>query len=192
MVKKIKVLGLHLSPRRDGTSKRLLDSFGQGVTEAGADFSLLAISDYQNLSGCQECGACNTDGICAIKDDMEVFNQALENTERVIVATSLFFYDVPAQGKAVIDRCQAFWARRYLLGQFKGGKPNTKGFLLAVGATKGNDLFVPVTLSVKYFFDALAYPKTFGTLFYRRLEEPTSLTTAHLLEAKTAGVNFAQ
>ncbi|MDR1051598.1 MAG: NAD(P)H-dependent oxidoreductase [Deltaproteobacteria bacterium] len=191
MGRKIKVCGLHLSPRAKGTSGRLLESFGLGVVDAGADFSVLSVADHPDVGGCRECGACEKEGVCAVKDDMSHFYKAFEKAERLVVATSLFFYDVPAQGKAVVDRGQAFWSRRYRLGRNRDGKPGARGFLLAVGATKGKDLFVPVTLSIKYFFDALAYPKQFDTLFYRSAEEPESLTPEHLLEARAAGRNFA-
>jgi multimeric flavodoxin WrbA len=180
-----------LSPNPTGTSKTLLDKFGSGVMEAGVGFSILTISDFKNLSGCVECGACRKTGQCQISDDMEVFYQAFEVASRIVVASSLFFYDVPAQGKAVIDRSQAFWSRRYLLNQNKDGRPGSKGFLLAVGATKGKDLFNPVTLSVKYFFDALAFPRTFGTLFFRSIEVPEDLNEEQLLQTKGAGYEFA-
>jgi multimeric flavodoxin WrbA len=187
----INVLGLHLSPRTDGTSWHLLEHFKRGVQETEAKFTVLSVAEFSRISGCQECGSCYLDGECAIRDDMEVFYRALERANRVVVATSLFFYDVPAQGKAVIDRAQAFWSRRYRLGQHKDGRPGVKGFLLAVGATKGKDLFTPVSLSVKYFFDALAYPKDFGTLFYRSVEEPNQLSQEQIRAAKEAGYHFA-
>jgi multimeric flavodoxin WrbA len=122
---------------------------------------------------------------------MEVFYQAFETAFKIVVASPLFFYDVPSQGKAVIDRSQALWSKRYILGENKEGRKGTRGFLLAVGATKGKDLFTPITLSVKYFFDALAFPRTFGTLFLRNLERPSDITEEQYLEAKAAGFEFA-
>ncbi|MDR2367320.1 MAG: flavodoxin family protein [Deltaproteobacteria bacterium] len=190
MAKVSKVLGLHLSPNQKGTSKVLLDKFAQGVIEAGSEYSMLSISNYSNLSGCVECGSCSKTGQCQISDDMEVFYQAFDENNKIVVASSLFFYDVPAQGKAVIDRSQAYWSRRYLLGQNQKGKEGAKGFLLAVGATKGKDLFTPVSLSVKYFFDALAFPKTFGTLFFKSLEGPSDISDEQFLQARAAGFEF--
>jgi multimeric flavodoxin WrbA len=168
----------------------LLDKFANGVVEAGSEFTLLSISDYPNLSGCVACGACSKTGQCRITDDMEVFYQAFDENVKIVVASSLFFYDVPAQGKAVIDRSQAYWSRRYVLGQNQTGKEGAKGFLLAVGATKGKDLFTPVSLSVKYFFDALAFPKKFGTLFFKSLEGPADISEEQFLQTRAAGFEF--
>jgi hypothetical protein len=105
---------------------------------------------------------------------MDELYPLLAAARNIVVATSLYFYDVPARGKALIDRSQALWARRYVLNQ-EMSKPDGRGFLLALGATKGDNLFVPVSLSIKYFFDALGLPKTFETLFFRGLDKPGDL-----------------
>ena len=70
------------------------------------------------------------------------------------LASPIFFYNVSAQAKAMIDRTQALWSRRYVLKQDFPGGPR-QGVLLAVGATKGRLLFVGTRLTAKYFFDAL-------------------------------------
>ncbi|MDR3204844.1 MAG: flavodoxin family protein [Deltaproteobacteria bacterium] len=190
MTQSIDILGLHLSPRRGGTSRVVLDYFLKGAKNAGASTEVVSVSEFEPIQGCLECGACNHKGECAVEDDMSKVYRAFEATKKIVVSTSLFFYDVPAQGKALIDRSQAFWARRYVLGQHKNGRPGAKGFLIAVGATKGKDLFLPVTLSVRYFFDSLAYPKDFGTLFFRKLESPSDLTAEQLQEVEAAGEAF--
>ncbi|MDR1656208.1 MAG: flavodoxin family protein [Deltaproteobacteria bacterium] len=187
-----KVLGVHFSPKRQGSSWVLLEEFGQGVREAGADFEIVSVIDAKNLQGCQECGSCNADGQCAIDDDMNIFYRAFEGVKRLVVSTPIFFYDVPSQGKAVIDRSQAYWARRYVLGRNREGLEGAQGFLLGVGATRGKDLFMPVTLSIKYFFDALAFPKIFDTLFFRKIETPAALTQEQRFAARSAGLAFAK
>lgn len=186
------VLGLHLSPRRKGSSWMLLEEFGQGVREAGRDFKTVSVAETGFIHGCQECNACNVDGNCVIHDDMDVFYKAFEGVNRIVVATPIFFYDIPAQGKAVIDRSQAYWSRRYVLGRNREGIDGAKGFLLAVGATRGKDLFMPAGLCVKYFFDALAFPKIFESLYFRKIETPAALTKEQLLSARLAGAAFAK
>jgi multimeric flavodoxin WrbA len=186
------VLGLHFSPRLQGSSKALLDEFGLGVAEAGLGFRTLSVAEVGPISGCRECGSCNTDGQCVVRDDMDVFYEAFESAAMVVVATPVFFYDIPAQGKAVIDRSQACWARRYVLGRYREGREGARGFLLGVGATRGKDLFMPATLAIKYFFDALALPKIFDTLFFRKIETPAALTREQLLSARAAGAAFAK
>ncbi|MDR3154874.1 MAG: flavodoxin family protein [Deltaproteobacteria bacterium] len=188
----VKILGLHMSPRTEGTSALLLEKFAQGAERAGASVEVISVSRL-DIKGCQECGHCSEAGICAIDfDDMSVIYSAWESATRIVISTPVFFYDMPSQGKAVLDRSQAFWSRRYVLGQNKDGVPGAKGFLLAVGATKGKDLFVPVTLAVKYLFDAIAFPKTFPVLSFRQVETPDKFTAEQLAEAEKAGFEFGQ
>ncbi|MDR2459191.1 MAG: flavodoxin family protein [Deltaproteobacteria bacterium] len=188
----VKILGLHLSPRKEGSSALLLTKFAEGAQDAGAKLDILSIADL-DVKGCQACGGCSKNGVCIIDfDDMNQIYEAWETYERIVIASSVFFYDLPSQGKAVLDRSQAFWSRRYVLGMHKDGKPNTKGFLLTVGATKGKDLFVPITLAVKYMFDAIAFPKSFPVLAFRKIENPESFSQEQLLEAKKAGYEFAK
>jgi multimeric flavodoxin WrbA len=169
-----------------------LEEFGQGVREAGLEFKTLSVAETGTIHGCVECGSCGTDGNFVIHDDMRLFYEAFEGVTRIVVSTPVFFYDIPAQGKAVIDRAQAYWSRRYVLGRHREGLEGAKGFLLAVGATRGKDLFLPAGLAIKYFFDALAFPKIFDSLYFRKIEKPTDLTREQLLSAKMAGTAFAK
>ena len=80
----------------------------------------------------------------------------LDVAQAVILSTPIFFYNVPAQAKALIDRTQACWAARFLKkGRDRSRYEGGKGYLIAVGATKGQNLFQGVELTAKYFFDAM-------------------------------------
>ena len=108
----------------------------------------------KKISPCMEIYHCFKDGTCPIKDDMQELYDKLLAADVVALASPIFFYNVSAQAKAMIDRTQALWARRYVLKQdFPGG--DRQGVLLAVGATQGRLLFVGTRLTAKYFFDAI-------------------------------------
>ena len=62
--------------------------------------------------------------------------------------------DLTAQAKALIDRSQALWARKYVLKQ-KPPNGTRKGAFIAVGATKGDKLFEGSILTVRYFFNTI-------------------------------------
>ncbi|MDR2339484.1 MAG: flavodoxin family protein [Deltaproteobacteria bacterium] len=187
----VEILGLHLSPRKNGSSWALLRSFLDGAESKGAKTSFLSVTAL-NIKGCHGCNACNETGICIIEDDdMGQIYKAWEGAKRIVISSPIFFYDMPSQGKAVLDRSQAFWSRRYVMGQNKEDIPGAKGFLLAVGATKGKELFTPISLAVKYLFDSIAFPKKFGMLAYRQIEGPKNLTPEQLAEVRQAGEDFA-
>jgi multimeric flavodoxin WrbA len=149
----MKVLGLYGSPRREGNSEVLMKAFLQGAAETGAAVEEIFLRE-QKISPCMEIYHCFKDGTCPIKDDMRGVYDKLLEADVVALASPVFFYSVSAQAKAMIDRTQALWARRYVLkDDFPGG--NRQGVLLSTGATRGRLLFVGSRLVAKYFFDAI-------------------------------------
>jgi protein-tyrosine-phosphatase len=87
----------------------------------------------------------------------------------IVMATPVFFYGPTAQMKALIDRTQALWARRYVHKLADPGRKRRHGFLLSLGATRGKNLFDGVKLTAKYFFDAVG-ANFEGSLTYRQIE----------------------
>jgi hypothetical protein len=187
------ILSLHLSPNQGGNSDAMLAAFAQGAAETGLEVARFSVAG-RRVEPCLGCNACESTGRCVISDDMDDLYPLLAAARNVVVSTSIYFYDVPAKGKALIDRAQALWCRRYFLNDTDMLKPDGRGFLLALGATKGENLFVPVSLSIRYFFDALGLPKTFETLFFRGLEKPGDLTRQPDLVTglREAGLGFGR
>ena len=109
--------------------------------------------DKLKINPCREYYTCLNDGNCAIRDDMDAIYPRLLEAEGIIVASPIFFYSVSAQLKILIDRCQALWARKYVLKQKM--TPGRKGAFIGVGATKGEKLFEGSILTIKYFFKAI-------------------------------------
>jgi multimeric flavodoxin WrbA len=149
----MKVLGILGSPRRGGNSETLLDAFLQGAVQGGAAVEKVALRELK-ISPCLEIYHCFKDGTCPIKDDMRELYDKLLSAEVVALASPVFFYGLSAQAKAMIDRTQALWSRRYVLKQEFPGPPR-QGVLLCTGATKGRLLFVGCRLTARYFFDAI-------------------------------------
>ncbi|MDO8568788.1 MAG: flavodoxin family protein [Dehalococcoidales bacterium] len=149
----MKVLGIMGSPRVGGNTDLLLDEALRGAESQQTDVEKLVV-DKLKIAPCREYYGCLRDGNCVIRDDMDSIYPKLVAADRIIIASPIFFYGVSAQLKALIDRCQALWARKYILKQKIGGA-NRKGAFIAVGATKGENLFAGSILTVKYFFKAI-------------------------------------
>ena len=164
----MKVLGIMGSPRRQSNTEMLLDKALEGAKEAGAEVEKVLISKLK-ISPCLEIYACFKDGNCTIKDDMQPLYKKLLEADHIIFASPIFFYGVTSQAKAVIDRCQALWARRHVLGMGKEDKRERRGLFISVGATRGEKLFDGAILTVKYFFDAIGV-KYFGDLLVRGID----------------------
>jgi len=166
----VKILGIYGSPRKGGNSEVVLDRVLEGAAAAGAEVKTVHVRDLK-MSGCLECGACEKEGNCVVKDDMQKVYPLLEEADVIVLASPIFFYGLSAQAKAVVDRAQALWSRRMLKkprSQWKNHESGT-GYLVAVGATKGKNLFEGVKYVAKYFFDAMDMDYE-GGLFYKGLE----------------------
>jgi multimeric flavodoxin WrbA len=165
----MKVLGVMGSPRKQSNTEILLDKALEGAREAGAEVEKVAVSKLR-ISPCLEIYACFKDGNCAIKDDMQSLYVKLLEADHIIFASPIFFYGITSQAKAIIDRCQALWARRHVLGMGKDDKRERRGVFISVGATQGKKLFDGAVLTLKYFFNAIGV-KYSGDLLVRGIDD---------------------
>jgi multimeric flavodoxin WrbA len=171
-----------------------LDKVLEGAGSAGAEIEKIYIRKL-TISGCQECGGCDQTGECVISDDMDSIYPLLWESDIVVLSSPIFFYGITSQAKALIDRSQALWSKRVLEKTPEQRKQydHGRGYFVAVGATKGKNLFEGVQLTAKYFFDALDKNYEDGLFFRavegkgRIIEHPTALK-----EAFDFGVNMVR
>ena len=185
------ILGVYMSPRKGGNTDQLMDEFLRGAREAGAETRSIIVRDLK-IKACIECGSCDENGECILKDDMQDLYPILVGAEKVAAAIPIFFYGAPAHAKALIDRCQALWNRIRLDPTLK--RPDGRGFFIGVGATKGQNLFEGTVLCFKYWLDAMGLPLTMDSLEYRQVESKGAITEhpTALKEAYEAGRRFAE
>jgi multimeric flavodoxin WrbA len=184
----MKVIGISGSPRRGGNTETLLKEVLRGAEEAGAETRLFILS-RMNIAPCRHCDGCLAEGECVVKDDMWLIYPEIESLDALVLASPIFFYGVTAQTKAMIDRCQAFWNRKYILKR-RIATEKRKGVFISVGGTKFPDLFDHAKATVKNFFLTIdvAY---WGELLFPSVdrkgeikEHPTAMKDAYLLGKK--------
>lgn len=163
-------IGFNGSPRKNGNSEFLLTRFMAELSHLGVHTRVIDVGRTR-IEPCREIAKCEREGVCAIRDEMtsEIYGQ-LRSADIVVIASPIFFYGVSAQLKALIDRCQALWVRRYMHKVLDPRHAVRRGFVLAAGATKGKKLFDGVLLTARYFFDAISATPA-GSLTYRQIEE---------------------
>ena len=163
------VLGLQGSPRKKGNTFFLLSAFMAAVEKLGAQTRIIDVAQ-KNIIPCREYVVCEKKGYCPIDDDLKTeIYPLIRRAEVVVLASPIFFYNMTAQLKAVVDRCQTFWARKYKLKLSDPAKKTKRGFFLSVGATRGKNLFEGMQLTAQYFFDAID-AQFAGSLTYRGIE----------------------
>ena len=190
----MKILGLSTSPRIGGNTDLLLDQVLKSATSQEAETEKICINKL-NIRPCQECNGCFKTGRCVIKDDFQIIYDKLLECDRLVLAAPIYFMNMCAQAKIVVDRCQCLWARKYILKEPLFPAPPAiprKAAVISVGATKGENLFDCLKQSLKYFFDVLEIESA-DYLTYRRIDEkagilnhPTAIQEALELGKKIA------
>ncbi len=171
----MKVLGIAGSPRRGGNTDLLLTEVMKGAASKGAETKTIVL-DELTFAYCQHCDSCLKTGKCKIKDDMQMIYQELEQSDVIVLASPIQFMGITAQMKAMIDRCQSLWARKYVLKiPPLGDRKPRKGFFIAVGGRKIPSVFEPSLVIVKTFFRILdiAYA---GELLFPGVDEKGAIT----------------
>ena len=104
--KKMKILVITGSPRKNGNSNTLTDNFIKGANEAGHNVVRFD-SAFKNVHPCVACNKCGMNGQCVFKDDFEFIRNNIVDADAVVFATPMYYFGISAQIKAVIDRFYA-------------------------------------------------------------------------------------
>lgn len=112
----MKILGVVCSPREGGNTEILVREALQGAQDAGAETELVLVAG-KNIGPCIACGGCIEDGVCKTEDDMQPIYEQLQGADGIIFGTPVYFINVSAQAKAIIDRTYAFLRKGKLRGK---------------------------------------------------------------------------
>ena len=168
-------VGLQGSPRKKGSTDYLLARVMEELEVRGARVKIIDVP-RKDIRPCRGCGFCEKKGFCVIDDDDmagEIYG-LLREAEIVVTASPVFFYSVTAQLKALIDRSQALWSRKYRFRLADPLKQTRKGCVLSMGGSSGRQLFDGVSLVARFFFDAIDADFS-GSLYYRNIETPADI-----------------
>lgn len=179
-----KVLGLNGSPRAGGNTDLLLEQVMAGAASRGARTETLFARSLR-VEPCRHCDGCLKDGQCVIPDEMQQVYPKLREADVVVIASPVHFMGLTAQIKAIIDRCQALWAAKYVLKRPISPGRKRKGFFVGVGGTRLKELFEPSRATVKALFKSLDVDYA-GDLVFSGIDEkgaikehPTALSDAY-------------
>jgi multimeric flavodoxin WrbA len=153
------ILVFNGSPRKRGNTDLLLTKVEEGIQRCGYTAEHINLAQLV-IHPCTGCGSCKVEGQCVINDDMVGLYEKLDAAHRIVIGSPIYFYGVTAQTKAFIDRCQALWSRKYLLGAIKPEREHLRGYLVSVAATAGGKIFEGARLTVRYAFDAMDFTYT--------------------------------
>lgn len=154
-VSALKVLGIAGSPRRGGNTDLLLAEVLRGAESNGAAIKTIILCNLKYIP-CTHCDACQKTGNCKFQDDMQMVYQELAGADRIVLASPIQFLTVTAHMKAMIDRCQAMWSRKFILNSPPlSPVKKRKGLFVAVGGRMQANLFEPAQATIRIFFKTL-------------------------------------
>ncbi len=103
-----KIVVITGSPRKNGNSQVMTDAF---VTAAKAKGHTVTRFDAatMNLNGCHACETCYKTGkACSFDDDFNTIAPAILEADVIIFSMPVYWYSIPSQIKAVIDKMFSF------------------------------------------------------------------------------------
>ncbi len=115
----MKVLGIVCSPRIGGNTEILVNEALASAKELGSEVELITLAE-KNISFCDGCDSCTKTKKCKIEDDMQEVYLKLLEADGIIFGTPVYFWNVSAQAKALIDRTYVFREGRRLRNKVVG------------------------------------------------------------------------
>ena len=150
-----KVVALASSPSTGGNTDKLLAHFLRGAEDAGGRVHRIAVAELE-IEGWTPEVECPEGDSPQVEDDFDRVSQELVAADVIVVASPVYFRNVPAQLKALIDRSQCQWIRKYVdkkpLPASSAGHRRRRGVLISTG---GNDRehFAGTIQTIKSFSD---------------------------------------
>ena len=100
-----KIVILNGSPRRSGNTSALIKAFTEGAESAGHSVTEFFL-DRMNIHGCKGCfgGHSSRECPCVQKDDMAQIYPAVKDSEVIVLASPLYYWNLSGQLRTAVDR----------------------------------------------------------------------------------------
>ena len=118
----MKVFGINASPREESNVRFALEAALDAAAAKGAETEIVDINSLA-ISPCQADNYCKEhDCECALHDEMDDVYKKMEEADGIILATPIYFFDITAQAKTVIDRLYAYFGSEKYMELFSNKK----------------------------------------------------------------------
>lgn len=108
-----KVLIISTSLRQNANSEILAHETERGAKDAGHMVEFLSLKD-KDIKFCKGCLACQKIGHCVIEnDDANAITEKMKNSDVIVWATPVYYYEMSGQMKTLIDRANSLFSADY-------------------------------------------------------------------------------
>lgn len=100
-----KIVILNGSPRKKGNTSALVSAFTEGAESAGHTVTEIFLNGM-DIHGCRGCfgGHSSRECPCVQKDDMDQIYPAVKESDVVVLATPLYYWNMSGQIRTAVDR----------------------------------------------------------------------------------------
>jgi multimeric flavodoxin WrbA len=127
-----KTLIINGSPRLRGNTAVLVDEMKKRLRGEVVEISAFRA----RIAPCVDCRGCWETARCVVRDDMDVLYG--DDFDNVVLATPVYFMDLPGQMLNLMSRFQPWHAAMFFLHQPWDQRPKKAGLILTAGG-KGNE-----------------------------------------------------
>lgn len=163
------MLVLFSSPRKSGYTKKLLDSF---LNEIGEKYDIKIIDCYKLMpKPCIHCGVCEKADSCTF-NDLDEYDKLLNEAEVLVFASPVYNLSVPSPMKALVDRSQRYFSKRFSLGIKPPIKLHKKAILLLTCGSIDDSGFNIIEKQLSRMFTILN-TEIFGSVYMSETDKIT-------------------
>jgi len=141
----MKVIGISGSPRPNGNSEILLKHSLKPFYDKDWEVKEYLLSQI-SINPCLCCDYCMDSSICSIEDDMERIYEDYFDCDAMIIASPVYYRNITAQLKAVIDRTYAKRSQKPLTGKVGGA--------IAVGRGTGGGQALALSIIYNFYLSS--------------------------------------
>lgn len=100
-----KIVVLNGSPRKNGNTSALVREFSKGAESTGNTVTVFFLGDM-DIHGCKGCfgGHSSRECPCVQKDDMDKIYPVVRESDIVVLATPLYYWNMSGQLRTAVDR----------------------------------------------------------------------------------------
>lgn len=160
-----KVLIISASVRPGSNSEALAREFEKGAKEAGNAVEFVSLKD-KSIAFCRGCFACQKLHKCVINDDANAIADKICESEVIVWATPIYYYEMSGQMKTMIDRANSLYSRDFKFREV---------YLLAVAAEDEEQTPERAISGLQGWIDCFDGVELKGTLFAGGVNGPNEI-----------------
>lgn len=146
----MKTVILFASPNENGNTSYLLEKYLEGQKGEVNIFDAFK----ENVKPCIDCGYCSTHNSCSIKDNMTDIYHKIDDCDVFVIASPIYFSAFPAPLKAMLDRFQLYWSKKYTQNNNSSLK-NKRGILILTAGSNNEKILINVEATASAILPAI-------------------------------------